>query len=463
MTQKDRLSNFARNHAAPGFALLLLATGSIAVAAAIDESPAQRGYRFLTTKPYFQRDFDQSTFDDLWKVWEEPARGQAQNADPATRRKMAFERYGLTPAPGRDSALPLQYVETSDGGWTVNCFSCHGGKVAGQVIPGLPNSHVALATLQDDLYAWRAANGRLNETVDSGMPNVPLGGSIGTTNAVVFGIALGSQRDLKLNFVPNRTLPPMLHHDHDAPPWWNVKHKKFLYADGFAPKAHRALMPFLMLPQTGAEKFAEWEDDFNDILAYIESIPAPKYPFPVDRNLAAKGEAAFNRTCSECHGTYGPNGKYPERNVPLDEVGTDPLRWRALSPLARFGHQVSWFGEYGKHKVNATPKGYVAPPLDGVWASAPYLHNGSIPTLWHLFHLDQRPIVWSRTEDGYDQRRVGLEVQEMTEVPTGADLPAKRRRYFDTRLPGKSAVGHEFPEQLSDEEKTAVIEYLKTL
>lgn len=439
------------------------ASSPVTAAEATDETPAERGYRWLTTKPYFGRDFDRDTFDHLWEVWEEPSRSLAKKADPVARRKMAFSRYGLQPSPDAGYDRPLQYVETPDGGWTVNCFSCHGGKVAGQVIPGLPNSHVALATMREDLYAWLAKNGRLDEMVDNGMPGVPLGGSNGTTNAVIFGIALGSQRDLQLNFVRRKQLPPMLHHDHDAPPWWNVKRKTMLYADGFAPKTHRALMPFLMLPQTGAEKFDEWEDDFKDILAYINSIPAPKYPFTIDAALAAQGEQAFNQICADCHGTYGPDGEYPQRNVAIDEVGTDPLRWRAMGGLARIGHQLSWFGEHGKSKVVANPAGYIAPPLDGIWASAPYLHNGSVPTLWNLFHVDSRPVVWTRTEDGYDKKRIGLEVIEVADIPADADTPAERRNYFDTRLSGKSNAGHEFPEQLSEQEKTAVIEYLKTL
>ena len=110
-----------------------------------------------------------------------------------------------------------------------------------------------------------------------------------------------------------------------------------------------------------------------------------------------------------------------------------------------------------------SPKGYTAPPLYGVWASAPYLHNGSVPTLWSLFHADQRPIVWTRTEDGYDTKRVGLEVSELADVPADLASAEQRRHYFDTRIPGKSSAGHEFPEQLSEQEKTAVIEYLKTL
>lgn len=453
-----------------GWLGLLLAAGCLALAAAPlcagdrDESPAERGYRWLTTKPYFNSEFTPEIFDALWEVWEEPSRTAAEKADPAARRKLTLERYGLQTAPGRDVMdIPLQYVATPSGGWTTNCFSCHGGKVLGQTIPGLPNSHVALETMQEDLHAYLKKHDRLDLVADNGMPGVPLGGSIGTTNAVVFGVALGSQRDLALRYIPGRELPPMLHHDHDAPPWWNVKHKKFLYADGFATKAHRALMPFLMLPQTGPEKFAEWEDDFRDILAYIEALEPPKYPFAIDHALAAEGQQAFNRVCADCHGTYGPGGQYPEKNIALDVVGTDPLRWKALTPGGRLGHQVSWFGEKGKHKVNANPEGYVAPPLYGIWASAPYLHNGSVPTLWHLFHSDRRPIVWTRSEDGYDQQRVGLEIAELGDIPAEAAAPAQRRRYFDTRVPGKSAAGHEFPEELSEQEKSAVIEYLKTL
>ncbi len=109
------------------------------------------------------------------------------------------------------------------------------------------------------------------------------------------------------------------------------------------------------------------------------------------------------------------------------------------------------------------PAGYVAPPLDGIWASAPYFHNGSVPTLWHLLHPESRPVVWKRSSDGYDERRVGLEVEERAAMPAGKLPPVERRRHFDTTKPGKSAAGHDYPDQLSEEEKTAVLEYLKTL
>ena len=75
---------------------------------------------------------------------------------------------------------------------------------------------------------------------------------------------------------------------------------------------------------------------------------------------------------------------------------------------------------------------------------------------------DWRPTVWKRTEDGYDQQKVGLEVETFDEVPQ--DLSSRQRRmYYDTRHVGNSAAGHTFPDVLSDEEKQAVLEYLKTL
>lgn len=444
------------------FALASVVRGDDAVRPRM-ESAAERGYRWLTTKPYLPPDFDQQVFDELWKVWEEPLRSQAEKATLEERRKMAFSRYGLTEAPGRKGGVALQYVDDGKGGWVMNCFACHGGKVAGRVIPGAPNSLYALETLTDDVRATKLRLGKPLSHMDLGGAAMPLGTTIGTTNAVMFGIVLLTYRDADLNVHRDRLPPPLLHHDHDAPPWWNIKKKQTLYADGGVPKSHRALMQFLLIPKNGPEKFRQWESEYRDVLVWIESLEAPKYPFAVDRELAARGERLFVKHCSECHGAYGPGGSYPERNVPIDEVGTDRARYDSIPASWRDNYSATWFGHYGEKAVKHDLPGYVAPPLDGIWASAPYLHNGSVPTLWHLFHADERPVVWTRSEDGYDAERVGLEITVFDDVPTEARSGAARRRYFDTRQFGKSAAGHRFPESLDENEKRAVIEYLKTL
>ena len=88
--------------------------------------------------------------------------------------------------------------------------------------------------------------------------------------------------------------------------------------------------------------------------------------------------------------------------------------------MQRYGYQLSWFGQLDDKKVVTDPGGYVAPPLDGIWASAPYLHNGSVPTFGTCSTADARPVVWQRSEDGYDQEKVGLEVTTMSELPATA-------------------------------------------
>ena len=432
-----------------------------------EESPAgisaeQRGYWLLVNKPYVTPDFDQQTFDAVWQVWPDPLKSEAEKATADERRRMAFSRYGLTPRPD-DPTKPLQYVVDDRGNWTMNCFACHGGQVAGKVWPGLPNSLYALQTLTEETRAVKVAEGKPLGRMDFGSIFVPLGATNGTTNAVNFGVALMGFRDADLNYHADRRPPKMVHHDMDAPPWWHFRRKKMLYIDGFAEKGHRALSQFAMVRSNGPEKFRQWEAEFRDIFAYISSIEPPKYPYPLDRELAERGRTAFVKNCADCHGTYERQGTYPEKLVPIGVVGTDRVRLDALSPKHRDAYGKSWFAEYGRKRYLRDPQGYVAPPLDGIWASAPYLHNGSVPTLWHLLHPAERPTVWKRTEAGYDAQRVGLEVEALDALPESAEALWQRRTYFDTRAFGKSAAGHDFPEALTADEKQAVLEYLKTL
>jgi len=219
----------------------------------------------------------------------------------------------------------------------------------------------------------------------------------------------------------------------------------------------------MLVQSNGPEKFRQWEEEFRDVFAYISSIEPPKYPYPIDSPLAERGRVAFNRVCAECHGTYGTNATYPERRVPIGEVGTDPIRLSALTAQHRVAYGQSWFADHGKLANLDNPGGYVAPPLEGVWASAPYFHNGSVPTLWHVLHPNHRPVVWHRLPGRYDPSRVGPQIEEGNDLPGTAQNEWQRRDYFDTRRFGKSATGHNFPDKLSEEEKQAVLEYLKTL
>ena len=148
--------------------------------------------------------------------------------------------------------------------------------------------------------------------------------------------------------------------------------------------------------------------------------------------------------------------------MPIDEIGTDRARLDSLTAEHRRHYGQSWFAYSGKQDTWSDPGGYMAPPLDGVWASAPYLHNGSVPTLWHLLHPDARPMLWQRTSIGFDDQHVGLTVEELSELP-GGQSHRDRRQIFDSRQFGKSNQGHDFPNELTEEERAAVLEFLKTL
>ena len=99
--------------------------------------------------------------------------------------------------------------------------------------------------------------------------------------------------------------------------------------------------------------------------------------------------------------------------------------------------------------------GYANQPLDGIWARAPYLHNGSVPTLRDLLEPpERRPAVFYRGYDVFDQQNVGF----VATIPE-----AKGRSFFryDTSVPGNGNGGHVYGTTLPDADKQAIVEYLK--
>src|SRR5262249_39217843 len=165
-----------------------------------------------------------------------------------------------------------------------------------------------------------------------------------------------------------------------------------------------------------------YEPTFADIQAYILSLEAPKYPLPIDQSLAAEGEQVFVRHCARCHGTYGSEWTYPNKIVPLDVIGTDPNRYHGISGLFEEHYDKSWFGhekngwlidEYAAGRA----AGYQAPPLDGIWATASYLHNGSVPTVYHVLNSKARPACYTRSfrtdMDAYDPVKLGWKFEPL--------------------------------------------------
>jgi hypothetical protein len=192
------------------------------------------------------------------------------------------------------------------------------------------------------------------------------------------------------------------------------------------------------------------------IEAWIRRLPPPRYPYPIDADLARQGERIFQQNCASCH-AFG--GARTGTVIPLAEIGTDGHRlsmWtqEAATRYNQYAAQYPWrFTHFVK------TDGYVAVPLDGIWLRAPYLHNGSVPTIEALLEpAADRPTVFYRGYDVYMPNQMGF-------VDAGPDAERNGFRY-DTTAPGNGNGGHEgaaYGTTLSAQEKRALIEYLKTL
>jgi len=200
----------------------------------------------------------------------------------------------------------------------------------------------------------------------------------------------------------------------------------------------------------------------QDIYEFLSTDYAPQ-PFPgeIDPVLARLGSAIYAAECSACHGTYTLAGEQPAlHSFPnwLGDTGTDPLRAQAFSPdlIAAFGDTP-----YAERIAVAATGAYVAPPLDGIWASAPYLHNGSIPTIWALLSPAERPKQFELGGHALDFDRLGLRLVDGS-YPEGYQ-PFSDPVLFDTTQPGQSNTGHTYGASLSTADKRALITFLKQL
>lgn len=189
------------------------------------------------------------------------------------------------------------------------------------------------------------------------------------------------------------------------------------------------------------------------IQAWLNDLPSPKYPYPVKADQAARGKTIFEAQCASCHAL---GGAAVGTVIPATELGTDRHRvdhWPQSSADA-FNHYAQ-DRPWAFHHFRSS-NGYVALPLDGLWLRAPYLHNGSVPSLADLLKApDQRPTLFYRGYDVYDQESVGF-------VSYGPEAEQQGFRY-DTSVPGNGNQGHLYGTELPADDKKNLIEYLKTL
>ncbi|MEO0896023.1 MAG: hypothetical protein AAFY71_06465 [Bacteroidota bacterium] len=357
-----------------------------------------------------------------------------------------------------------------------NCFTCHSQRLNGKVVLGLGNSFSDYTRsmkrmmqgfnfLVKNKYGknsreWEIyeEQGKWFEAIAAAtvMPNPGLNPAFRLEEATA---AYRNPNDLTFRKDPSFKLDkPSI--GTDVPALWHLQKKEALYYTGVGRGDYtKLLMQVTMLGMHDSTQARQIQRNFKDVIAWINQIEPPAYPWDIDQKLALEGQEVFLTNCSKCHGTYeADHESYPNRIIPISKIQTDDAYalYNMNTPLFDWFNR-SWFKNSGPQTDGKPSYGYMAPPLDGIWATAPYLHNGSVPTLYALLDSKKRPAYWERSGDShdYDPENVGWNYTERNN--------GKGEWTYDTTQPGSGNMGHYFGDRLSERERKAVLEYLKTL
>lgn len=323
------------------------------------------------------------------------------------------------------------------------CLSCHADRVAGELIVGGSNGTVEWEALAGDLTILAGLAGFAAPLSLEGFSAAP-----GTHDAWGLGFELAAQEDPAADLNDDMGFQ-------QSPAWWSRRYKQALYLDGSGSATGRNTMAAMYLGYGATlPQIQAMGPDLDDAWATMVTLPVPAWRLTeIDADRADRGEGVFDEHCAECHGHYtGDHDRtFPDR---VEDVGTDPVRHENMRAVEADFLNASWFGEGGEFRDT---DGYLAPVLHGVWATPPYFHNGAVPTLWDVLDSTGRPTVWRRSGNGradYDEAKVGLRVEVVEPGAAGA---------YDTRQRGLDNGGHPFGDGLSDDDRWAVIEFLKGL
>ena len=424
-----------------------------------EKTAAERGYEAMTRRTFAPALWSAKAYDHVWRIW-----GLDQKPEDFEQRFM--ERYGLHPAPFDNKGLPMGLRRVSGllgPGITNDCLVCHAGSIAGQSVLGLGNASLDLQLLYSEMYAADGVGFRWPFRFSSVRGTVEAGALLGY---------LMEYRDTDLRIL-KKPVRLGFRDDlcEDVPAWWNLKKKSTMYhTGGVSTRSVRSLMSFMLSPLHTSDYIKKHEAVFADIRQWLLTLEPPRYPFEIDSELAVRGKEVFQENCVRCHGSYGPDGHYPNKHLPLDVIGTDPTLAKGFTSEFLEHYSGSWFGreesEEGEPYIHYREV-YQAPPLDGVWATAPYFHNGSVPTVYHVLNSKSRPKIYSRSfrtdQEDYDPLRLGWRIEELAGTDDSCVTEMQRHKIYDTAQPGRGNGGHAFGDHLDEEERFAVIEYLKTL
>ncbi|MCG5508755.1 cytochrome c [Ectothiorhodospira lacustris] len=195
----------------------------------------------------------------------------------------------------------------------------------------------------------------------------------------------------------------------------------------------------------------------------LEPPPSPLpglMPEPASSQLLEHGKSLYMAHCAACHGHQGDRGYVFEGDrlgqvEPIEVVGTDRARLDSYTESFRQAQR-----KYLGFQDFVKTQGYANHPLDGLWLRGPFLHNGSVPTLYHLLlPPEQRPTTFLRGSDIMDPERVGF-----VSPPCDPGEPDPPGFFcFDTRLPGNGNGGHDYATaSLTAAQRAALLAYLRT-
>lgn len=430
-----------------------------------DGDPAE-GRRHLLESPYVSCGLPASVVDGGRGAALAPLLGLGEVAAPPERAGPNADLPYFLTASTAPNGVPLA---------ALNCLLCHAAPFEGELVIGLGNPFLdqtidlaeAAKLIDGGLGpADREAFAEWRDRVTTVAPAIALD-TIGVTAADNLALELFARRDpTTLAWrgdyqvpVPDGIRPVPI----ATPPLWRMAKKNAMFYPGGGRGDHaRFMLSASSLCIDDVSDVIAIDAYFHHVRSYIASLAPPPYPFAVDEGLARRGEPVFVEHCSGCHGTYGASPSYPNLIIPIEAVRTDPALheyehafveimtpWMEASPLASTMSFVE-------------TAGYYAPPLDGVWMTAPFLHNDSVPTLAALLDSRRRPARFTKRA-AWDEDAVGWQFDVHDEGKVDGDGSLANRALYDTTRFGYGNGGHTFGDVLDDAEREALLEYLKTL
>lgn len=396
-----------------------------------------------------------------------------------------YQGFGLLQEPGRDTPIGFSVRRVLIDRVGMNCSICHTGTVRDtaesrpRIIEGMPANNFDLQGYARFLYSC-AADSRF--TVDNVMQAIARQTTLGPIEKLIYREAIWRTREVLteqaklLSFMDSRpdwgpgrvdTFNPYkalqfnfpMDKDHtigtvDLPPIWHQRPREGmqLHWDGnntsvVERNKSAALGAGVTPPTIDIGRLKRIED-------WLWDLAAPKYPYPINEALATKGQAVWQQHCASCHAF---DGAYVGKVTPIDEVATDRARLDSYTYELNENQNTLYAGYPWRFTHFRKTNGYGNMPLDGVWLRAPFLHNGSVPTLRDLFETpDKRPKDYYRGYDVFDPVKLGF-------VTNVSEENGRKFFKYDTSVPGNSNAGHLYGTDLTAEEKDALVEYMKKL